>query len=355
MTGPNDSTKRGAAPAIIAAALLAAACLLANIPGNPVVGPSILSDGKYGPHFECGVESMVHGWPFAYLRHDGHHTPAGNGPSAWTPGENSRFTPAALAANVTLLTIITTALAWIVRRRIQAKGWRFEVIHLMLAIAAVSAITAGITARRRQHQAQVAWLQRGQRDILFAEWQPFGPYWLRAITEPHYWSWGDRLVAAEIEHSDEIATLPGKAGIKVLRIITVRCDAMPPLDDFDNLVAIDMSLVNYDYANFAGDSDPEFWPCLSVISQCGSLQGLNLYETDVTDRGLQELAQMPNLRHLELSANPGVTDDGLSHLASITSLQKLGLRGTRVTTTGVEKLRAALPDCEIDWDDNSFD
>ena len=330
------------------------AFLLANIPGNPVVGPDILSDGKYGPHFECGVESVIHGWPFTYLRHDGDYAQSGGGLSAWSVGDNVRFVLAPLLVNVALLVGGTFATGWIVRRRIQKHGWRFGIIHLMMAMLCVSAVVAFFVSRYRLHEAQIAHLRRGQQNINSAEWQPFGLHWLRNITGPQYWQRGDRLVAGDVEHSDEISDLPGKNAIKVLRIFTVKCDAMPPLDEYDNLLAIDLFMVNYDYSDFEGDGDPDFWPCLHVIAQRDSVQGLNLYETGVTDRGLKELAGMPNLINLELSGNPDVTDDGLVPLASIQSLQKLGLWGTGVTKTGVEKLQHALPDCEIRWDE-TFD
>ncbi len=126
---------------------------------------------------------------------------------------------------------------------------------------------------------------------------------------------------------------------------------MPSLNDFHNLFAIDMSWVDFGYSKFDGDGKPEFWSCLRVISKCQSLQAINLHKTGVTDRDLQELAGMPNLKCLDLSKNREVTDDGLVHLASIKPLQMLGLEGTCVTKTGVEKLRAALPNCEIEWDE----
>jgi hypothetical protein len=330
------------APALGAGAVVAMALLLANIPGSPVVGPYILSDGKYGPHFECGFESMVHGWPFPFLRHNGDYTKSFDRPSPWRVGDNVRFTPWALAANSGLLFAGVIAVGWIVRRRIEKVGWRFGVIHVLLSIVCVAVVMAYMGSRYRIHEAQIAYLQRNGRSIDFAEWAPMGPYWLRELTGPRYWEWGDRLVAMHVEYSDEIAELPGESAIKVLGISTIQGDAIPSLKDFDNLVAIDMCLVN---------RDPEFWPCLRVISQCKSLQALNLYDTGVTERDLRELVGMPELVNLELSRNPEITDEGLVHLASMKGLQKLGLWGTGVTKKGIEKLQASLPDCEIGWDE----
>ena len=54
---------------IVFLVLVAAGLLLANIPGRLVYAPGIrsCSDGKYGPHFECGEDSCRHGWPSSFL------------------------------------------------------------------------------------------------------------------------------------------------------------------------------------------------------------------------------------------------------------------------------------------------
>ena len=329
---------------------VAATLALATFPGSPVVAPDISGGGKYGPHFECFVQAVAHGWPFRFLTHDGFYS-AGSGLSAWRIGENPTFQPGLLILDVVFLLFLSFLLGWCVYRHIQKHGWRFRMVHLMAVVVCVAAIAAFVSHRSRLHQSQIEQLRHsGYLNIDSAEWQPFGPHCLREWTGPNYWSWGDVLCAAEIEHSDEIAKLGGRESIRVLRITTVRCDAMPSLDDYHSLLAIDMFMVGYDYSNYEGDEDPEFWPCLHVIAQCDSIQGLNLYETGVTDRGLRELARMPNLTHLELSVNPGVTDAGVIELASVKSLRKVGLWGTGVTKDGIERLQAALPNCEIGWD-----
>ncbi len=42
-----------------------------------------------------------------------------------------------------------------------------------------------------------------------------------------------------------------------------------------------------------------------------------------------------------------VSDSGLEHLKGLNELQLLFLRNTLVTDAGVEKLKRALPNCEI--------
>jgi hypothetical protein len=347
----NPAPKRRHVVAIITAGLFVSLFAIANIPGAPVVGPSILQDGKYGPHFQCNYQGLVHGWPLTFLIHEGHHRPTDYSLSPWRIGQISEFRPVLLLMNVAFLLLGSIVAGLLVQRHIQKHRWRFQLLHLMAATLVVAMVAAYLTHRSQVHRAQVRQMERaGAVNTDSAEWQPFGPYWLRSLTGAQYWHWADRLAAADIGHSDEIAELAGRTAIRVLRIQTVRCDAMPSLDDYDDLLAIDMFMVNYDYSDRNDNSEPELWPCLHVIAQCDSIQGLNFYDAGVTNRGLQELARMPNLRNLELASNLDVTDEGLVHLASIRSLQKLGLSGTGVTKQGVQRLQTALPHCEIFWE-----
>ncbi|MBT4867125.1 MAG: hypothetical protein HON53_18630 [Planctomycetaceae bacterium] len=54
------------------------------------------------------------------------------------------------------------------------------------------------------------------------------------------------------------------------------------------------------------------------------------------------------MKWLELN-NTRVTDGGLEHLNGLTNLRFLALKHTRVTEEGVKELKAALPQCEIQW------
>ncbi len=52
--------------------------------------------------------------------------------------------------------------------------------------------------------------------------------------------------------------------------------------------------------------------------------------------------------HVDLH-NTQVTDAGLVHLKGLTRLQTLNLYRSQVTDAGVKELRAALPNCRIEW------
>ena len=79
------------------------------------------------------------------------------------------------------------------------------------------------------------------------------------------------------------------------------------------------------------------------------LQQTKFGNTEVSDEGLVHLKGLLGLRVLDLQQTR-VTDAGLENLAGLRSLAKLNLTGTAVTVEGVAKLKAALPNCNIEWD-----
>ena len=89
---------------------------------------------------------------------------------------------------------------------------------------------------------------------------------------------------------------------------------------------------------------------LSYISRLTKLEFLSIPTSHVTDAGLTHLSGLKNLKELRIEMTR-ITDDRLVHLSKLPNLALLDIRGTKVTEAGVAKLKAALPNCEIDWDE----
>ena len=66
----------------------------------------------------------------------------------------------------------------------------------------------------------------------------------------------------------------------------------------------------------------------------------------VDDNALAMLYRFGELRSLDLR-DTQVTDGGVRHIAALRQLEQLDIRGTRITGDGLQKLREALPNCEI--------
>ncbi len=81
------------------------------------------------------------------------------------------------------------------------------------------------------------------------------------------------------------------------------------------------------------------------------IEVLDLTGTQVTDAGLVHLKALKNLQGLDLSGTQ-VTDIGLEGLKTLSKLQYLGLVFTQVTDEGLMKLQQALPNCEIEHQDD---
>ncbi len=86
---------------------------------------------------------------------------------------------------------------------------------------------------------------------------------------------------------------------------------------------------------------------LSYLAKLNTLEELSLDDTGVTDAGLQHLSRLTNLRNINLKGTV-ITDAGLEHLAKLKNLQVVNLTYTKVTPAGVAKLDAALKhSCKI--------
>lgn len=76
------------------------------------------------------------------------------------------------------------------------------------------------------------------------------------------------------------------------------------------------------------------------------LEGLKLSSTEISDAGLEDVGALSNLKYLHLSSTE-ITDRGLKHLGGLQSLESLALLQTQVSEEGVKELQQALPNCEI--------
>ena len=66
----------------------------------------------------------------------------------------------------------------------------------------------------------------------------------------------------------------------------------------------------------------------------------------ITDAGLESLAELPALETLDLTSTP-ITDTGLKHLAKISTLKTLNLTDCKLSESAIDDLQDALPWCRI--------
>jgi len=81
---------------------------------------------------------------------------------------------------------------------------------------------------------------------------------------------------------------------------------------------------------------------LVYLADLTNLKRLNLSKSRMLGRGLKHLANLKNLTHLNL-ADTSVSDEDLRHLAGMAKLEHLDLSGTQVTGTGLAYLNKEAP------------
>lgn len=77
---------------------------------------------------------------------------------------------------------------------------------------------------------------------------------------------------------------------------------------------------------------------LETLKALKSVEILNLQSSYLTDAGTVHLAELKNLRELDLHDSQYFTDKGLESLQGLTRLSKLELSKTRVTSEAVDRL-----------------
>lgn len=91
---------------------------------------------------------------------------------------------------------------------------------------------------------------------------------------------------------------------------------------------------------------------MKSIGKLTKLTDLDLDYTEVTDEGISQITGLRELRTLSLDSTL-VTDESVPHLSQLSELEKLNLYHTLISAEGHQKLKTALPECEIVWDPDS--
>lgn len=84
---------------------------------------------------------------------------------------------------------------------------------------------------------------------------------------------------------------------------------------------------------------------LALLEGVPQLLWLNLFNTGITDSGLEHLSRLHRLQRLELGGAVKITDVGLEHLKGLMQLHQVYLGGTQVTDEGEREFKQSLPNC----------
>ena len=85
---------------------------------------------------------------------------------------------------------------------------------------------------------------------------------------------------------------------------------------------------------------------LAQVAKLEDLTSLNLKDTKIGDAGIKHLTGLKKLEYLNLYGTK-VTNDCIASLKGMTSIKKIYFAGTKVDDSGLDELRAALPDASV--------
>ena len=89
------------------------------------------------------------------------------------------------------------------------------------------------------------------------------------------------------------------------------------------------------------------WPASRIRTL---LDNLHVTGTKISEKGIAHLKASTNLRHINMTQS-ALSDASVEVLSEFPRLRILNANGTKLTADGVKKLKAALPNCNIEWDE----
>jgi internalin A len=140
---------------------------------------------------------------------------------------------------------------------------------------------------------------------------------------------------------DDLAALAALPGLKVLELPFARL-GRGTLADLERTELLESLVLGW--SRFESDE-------LRHLRGLAHLRSLDLSSSNVVDADLVHLRGLPRLSDLNLSGT-AITNVGLRHLERMLALRQLRLAWVRgVTRAGIEKLKQALPECNIQHDE----
>jgi hypothetical protein len=139
------------------------------------------------------------------------------------------------------------------------------------------------------------------------------------------------LSGCELRHS-HLSQLAGLQQLQELLLFDLKIEK-PDLAFLEKLPALSKLFLRGKWVAEAG---------FEHLTGARRLKELSLPETGMADADLQHLRGLSSLEELDIRRNP-ISDDGLEYLQGLKSLRVLWLDGTAVTSSGVAKLKQAVP------------
>ena len=89
---------------------------------------------------------------------------------------------------------------------------------------------------------------------------------------------------------------------------------------------------------------------LATLAEIPTIQGLGVGANTISDEGLVPLTTLKRLVLLDLNTTPRLTDQAFQHLVRIENLRNVNVAWTSMTAEGVEEFKRQKPECHVDFD-----
>lgn len=142
--------------------------------------------------------------------------------------------------------------------------------------------------------------------------------------------------------NDGLAEISGMTQLTNLALRTMKIDdgAMVHLKGLTNLESLHLGMTK------VGDEG------LKQLKDLTHLKMLDLVSTEVSGAGLASIAKAKDLEVLDLDHCHNIDDESIANIENFANLKELRIRETCITAEGLEKLKAALPNCKILWEES---
>jgi hypothetical protein len=322
---------------LISAAMILLLCNLAEEDS-----PDFYGDGRYGPSFSIGTFAWQ-GWPYACLRRGAtFDDPAGKWHYStwriWT--EVDEFCPLMAIANLgigcILLAVTGISIETWLRVRRPPHWWSLSIVDILAGFFVVSIALAIAGWHWREYRRELAIVKKLEAEQYppLIRWESANLSWKRHLRSILGRRSFDRAIEVSIVDSEQLRHISQLSKVKVIDL-SLTWPSKSHLAELEKLESLEALVI----------IDPQGAGPNIQLPYLPNLRGLNLWGAAFDGPGLENV---PKLEHFE-ATNTWLDDGDIEKLSQLHRLRKLRmLRGCRFSESGLAKLRAALPNCEIE-------
>lgn len=128
-----------------------------------------------------------------------------------------------------------------------------------------------------------------------------------------------------VNKSLNLKTISSLKNLRRLKIMRMSVDDFAPLENFENVVNLNLSLTNISNEDFG------------FLSSLSNLRSLSLANTRISEGAFQRFKKLTNLQYLDL-LDVQLSDEGMKHLEALINLSFLRFDGIDITDQGMKSL-----------------